>query len=79
MAKSATSPGACPLCGGKKSAGYTTFTADITGSVVVVRNVKAEICSQCGEEWIDNKTAEHLEKIVQDARAKHSQVEVLSM
>jgi hypothetical protein len=31
--------------------------------VIVVRNVQAKICVQCGEEWIDNQTAQQLERI----------------
>jgi len=40
----------CPLCGGKKTKGKTTFSADVGSGVVVVREVEATICSQCGEE-----------------------------
>jgi len=28
---------------------------DLGFGVVVVRNVPAKVCSQCGEEWIDAK------------------------
>ena len=47
----------CPICGGKKAKGKTTSSADIGSGVVVVREVKATICSQCDEEWIDDATA----------------------
>jgi len=66
----------CPLCGGNKTAGKTTFTADLGSGVVVVRRVQATVCSQCGEEWIDDATARRLEQVVNEARLKHSEVEV---
>jgi len=66
----------CPLCGGKKSQGTTTFSADLGSGVVVVRGVRATICSQCGEEWIDGATGRELERIVNDARTRELQVEV---
>ena len=69
----------CPLCGGYKKTGTTTYSIDIETSIIVVRNVKAKICTQCGEEWIDNKTADGLEKIVEDVRKKKSQIEVIAM
>jgi len=47
----------CPICGGKKTKGKTTFSADLGSGVVVVREVDATVCSQCGEEWIDDATA----------------------
>ena len=69
----------CPLCGGKKTPGTTTFSADIGSGIVVVRDVRAMICSQCGEEWIDNETASQLENIVKDARTRGLQVEVSAL
>ncbi len=66
----------CPLCGGAKKSGTTTFSADLGSGVVVVRNVQATICEQCGEEWIDNETAAKLERIVSEAREKRLQVEI---
>ena len=66
----------CPLCGGHKVAGRTTFTADLGTGIVVVRNVRATVCSQCGEDWIDNETALKLEQSVSVAREKRSLIEV---
>ncbi len=66
----------CPLCGGNKSAGKTTFTTDLGFGVVVVRDVPATVCAQCGADWIQDEVAERLETIVNDAREKHHQVEV---
>ena len=66
----------CPICGGTKTPGATTFTADLGTGVVVVRRVDASICSQCGEEWINDSTARRLEQIVNEARANHRLVEV---
>ena len=66
----------CALCGGVKQPGTTTFAAELGFGVVVVRNVPATVCAQCGADWIDDETAAHLETIVENARKKHSQVEV---
>jgi YgiT-type zinc finger domain-containing protein len=66
----------CPVCGGTKIEGTTTFTVDLGFGVVVVRNVPALVCEQCGTDWIADETAEHLEKTVNDARQGHRQVEV---
>jgi len=69
----------CPLCGGNKTRGTTTFSADLGSGVVVVRQVRATVCSQCGEEWIDDTTARELERIVDDARQRRLQVEVAEL
>lgn len=67
----------CPLCGGDKIEGTTTYSVDLGFGVVVVREVPAKICNQCGEEWIASKTAKQLEKMVNYAREKHCELEVV--
>jgi YgiT-type zinc finger domain-containing protein len=73
------SPDRCPLCGGSKKPGLTTFTVDLGFGVVVVREVPASVCSQCGADWIDDSVASKLEEIVNDARQKHHIVEVTTL
>lgn len=72
-------PGSCPLCGGQKKAGKTTFTVDLGFGVVVVRDVIATVCSQCGADWIEDAVAAKLEEIVNDARQKQHIVEVTTL
>lgn len=67
----------CPLCGGKKTEGFSTFTVDLKTGVLVIREVPAEVCDQCGESWIADKTAEKLEKITNEFKQKMAQVEVV--
>ena len=69
----------CPLCGGHKRAGMTTFTAELGFGVVVVRNVPALVCVQCGEDWIADEVAARIEELVEDARKKRYQVEVTTL
>ncbi len=69
----------CPLCGGTKRSGATTFTADFAFGVVVVRNVPALVCSLCGADWIQDDVASRLEVIVDEAKKKRLQVEVTTL
>jgi len=69
----------CPLCGGKIKEGTTTFTVDYGFGLVVVRNVPAGVCSQCGETWVDDSFAERPENIVQEAKAGRQQFEVVDI
>jgi len=68
----------CPMCHGNMGSGKTTFTSDLGFGVVVVRQVPAQVCRQCGESWLSDTTSEGLEKIVDNLRQKHSMVEVLN-
>lgn len=69
----------CPICGGRRVPGATTFAVDLGFGVVVVRNVPAQVCAQCGEAWLDDTVAARLERYVEKARENRQQVAVLTM
>ncbi len=67
----------CPVChGGYKQQGTTTFAVDLGFSVIVVRDVPAQVCDLCGTDWLEDNVAEKLELIIEQARQKHPVVEV---
>ena len=66
----------CPICGGTKKQGTTTFTVDLESTLVVIKNVPATICALCGNEWLSDDTAEAIELIVEEAKNEHRMVEV---
>jgi YgiT-type zinc finger domain-containing protein len=66
----------CPLCGGEKQPGTKTFAVELAFGVVVVREVPAFVCAQCGDAWIDDPVAAKLESVVSEARRKKALVEV---
>ena len=76
---SALSTPHCPLCGGDKTSGKTTMTVELGYGIVVIRVVPATVCQQCGADWIDDAIAGKIENIVEEARKKHSQMEVISL
>lgn len=67
------------MCSGKVEAGTTTFTVDLTSGVVVVRNVPAFVCTQCGEAWIEDSITIKLENITAQAKKQNTQLEMISM
>jgi len=68
----------CAICGNERKPGKTTYTVDLGFGVLVVRDVPAMICVQCGEEWIDAQTAKNLEIIIKEAHKRKTQFEVLT-
>lgn len=69
----------CPICGGTTTKSKTTFSVDKGETLIVVRDVPANVCQQCGEEWIDDSTSAKLERIVDEARDKNTQVEIVAL
>lgn len=69
----------CAICGGMVEQGTTTVSVDTGEGVVVVRSVPANICRQCGEEWISDSAAESVERVVARAKADRAQIEVVAL
>ena len=69
----------CPLCAGHKEPGKIIHTVDLGFGIVVVREVPASVCSQCGEAWVDPRTSDRLEQIVDQAYQDQHQVQIVAM
>lgn len=54
----------CFFCKGEMEHTTTKFILDLGHCVVIVKNVPAMVCKQCGEKTFDNDTMERLEQIV---------------
>jgi YgiT-type zinc finger domain-containing protein len=54
----------CFLCKGSVREGFSTFTADMGGCIVVIKNVPSRVCGQCGEASYSDEVAQRLEQIV---------------
>lgn len=68
----------CFFCKGNVQDGFSTFTADKGGCIIVVRNVPAQICDQCGEASYSNAVAQKLEQIVQHIKNSSAEITVVS-
>lgn len=60
----------CFYCKGETKETTTKFIVDLGRCVVIVKNVPARVCQQCGEASYSNEVAQQLEKIVE--AVKHS-------
>ena len=58
----------CFFCKGELEFTTTKFIVDLGDLVVIVKNVPAMVCRQCGEKSFDDETMERLEKIVDTVR-----------
>lgn len=54
----------CFLCKGAMEPREVTHTVDLGNCIVIIRNVPAMVCTQCGEVWYNGTVSRQLEKIV---------------
>ena len=57
---------------------HTTFMVDIAKSIIIVKNVPSQVCSQCGETSYSDEIAKQLEEIVNSLRASVTEIAVVN-
>ncbi|GHT68886.1 hypothetical protein FACS1894110_17380 [Spirochaetia bacterium] len=54
----------CGICKAETEEKMVTHTEDVNDSVIVIRNVPATVCTECGNIWYTGTVAARLEEIV---------------
>jgi len=54
----------CPLCGGELEERKVTHPQDYKGKIVILENVPAEVCRQCGEVLLRPDVLERVQQAV---------------
>ncbi len=65
--------GSCLICGGKLVRETITYTSGHHGRVVIIRNVPAYICSQCGEQLFAPETVEYLQNVIRHGKPEKTE------
>lgn len=69
----------CPLCGGALESGEATIPYVLKGdSVVIVKHVPAEICTDCREAYTSGVVTDQILLMLEKLKGLHSEVSVLS-
>lgn len=67
----------CLMCKNEKTVeGTTTVTLERDGMTLVIKNVPAQVCPNCGEAYVDGKTTARLLESAEAAACEGVQVEV---
>ena len=68
----------CVLCkNGTTHRGTVTVTLERGKTVVVVRDVPADVCENCGEYYLDSSVAQEVYQRAEAAVARNAEVEIL--
>jgi YgiT-type zinc finger domain-containing protein len=54
----------CDICGGPVTEQAVTYRIELSNRLIVVENVPAKVCLQCGERLYSAETVERLQKTV---------------
>ena len=67
----------CVMCKGNMKRGTTNYPIDRDSQFLLIKNVPALICDQCGEIFIDDNVFEKIEEIVESAQNSNVEIEIL--
>jgi YgiT-type zinc finger domain-containing protein len=68
----------CFFCKGDMISGFTTYTVDVGKSVIIVRHVPCEKCTQCGETVFTGTVVKQLESIVKEMKKTLLEVAIVN-
>lgn len=67
----------CVVCKkGQTHRGTTSVTLERGASTFVFKDVPADVCSNCGEEYVDENTAENILKVAEESAKAGVQVDI---
>ena len=68
----------CVMCkGGELAPGKTTVKVQREETLVIIKDVPADVCLDCGEAYLDVNVARKIEQQVEEAVARHTEIEIL--
>lgn len=67
----------CPTCGGKLEVGLATVPFVFEATVVVVKSVPAEICSNCHEPFLTGPVTDNVMALLAQLKQLNSEVSVV--
>ena len=70
----------CVMCkGGELAPGKTTVKVQGGETFVIIKNVPADVCRDCGEAYLDGNVALKIEKQVEEAVARQQKLKSFDM
>lgn len=68
----------CPLCGGRMKRGMATIPFILGNTVIVVKDVPAEICSNCHEPYMTGEVTDGITLLLNRLRSLPAEVSIVS-
>ena len=65
----------CIMCKGNIESGLINHIVDLDGHIIIIKNVPAQVCKQCGESFLEHNVALKVQNLLDNY--SDSKVEVL--
>lgn len=68
----------CFVCKGELKEKKVNYFVDLDNTIIIIKEVPAKVCCQCGEKYFDDKTSENIEKMVNQLKAMSTEVTIVN-
>lgn len=68
----------CVFCGSNLVTGRVNHIVDLEGHIIIIKEVPANICKQCGEYFLENDIALRLEKVIEELKKNKAEVLIVN-
>lgn len=68
----------CFNCKGNLEVKNVNYMVDLEETIIIIKGVPAKVCTQCGEQYFDDETAENIEKIVDQLKQLSTEVTIVN-
>ena len=67
----------CVFCKGEMRKGKVNVPVDLGDRFILIKGVPALVCQECGEYFVSDEVMKKLESIVEEAKSRNVEVEIL--
>ena len=67
----------CFMCKGELEKKKVNYVVDLEKTIIIIKDVPAKVCKNCGEKLYDDETAKNIEKIVNQLKELTVEVTVV--
>lgn len=68
----------CFKCNGELIEKNVNYVVNLENTIIIIKAVPAKVCSECGEQYFDDKTSENIEKIINQLKLLSTEVSVVN-
>lgn len=66
------------MCKGNLEEKKVNYVVDLEDNIIIIKEVPAKVCTQCGEQYFDDETAENIEKMVNELKKLAIEVTIVN-
>jgi len=68
----------CFMCKGETEQKLVNYLLDVDNRIIIIKEVPANVCKQCGERYFDDDVMGNLEKIIEDVKNVSIEISVVN-